>query len=131
MILETIFVGIKAHFDNSTLPALTAGLFYGSAERNTVAPYVTYNLIDGGADDDMSHYVQDALVQFSVWSDEPSPTEAMRIGEWLALWFDDAAIEVSGGVCYRCDRESYNLIYDPDAQGWQYQVDYRLMVEEA
>ena len=130
MILETILTGVKAWFDNSDLPALTAGLFYGSADRDTVAPYVVYNLIDGRADDDMSSYVQDVLLQFSVWSEEASPTEATRIGEHLALWFDDAKITVEGGTCYRCDRESYNLIADPDATGWQYQVDYRLMVQE-
>jgi len=130
VILETILTGVKAWFDNSDLPALTAGLFFGETPRETEAPYVVYHLIDGHADDDMSHRVQDVLLQFSVWSEEASPTEAIRIGEHLALWFDDAKISVEDGVCYRCDRESYNLIPDPDAQGWQYQVDYRLMVQE-
>jgi len=132
VILETILTGIKTWFDDSPLPALTEGLFYGQADRDTDAPYVTYHLIDGRTDDDMSSYVQDMLVQFSVWSDDSSPTEAVRIGEMLALWFDDAAIDVDGGACYICQRESYNLVQDPDVVGggWQYQVDYRLMVQE-
>jgi hypothetical protein len=130
MILAAILEGFKAWFDDSDLPALAGGLFYGTAPRGETLPYVTYALVDGGTEDDMSSSVEDVLIQVSVWSEQDSPTEAIAIGEQIALLYDNAELAVSSGTCYRCDRQSMNVVDDPDG-GWQFQIDYRLMVQEA
>ncbi len=131
MLLETILTAITTRFENSLVRPATAGLFYGSAPRDTDAPYVTYHLIDGRQEYDMSSRLEDQLIQFDVWSADKSPTEAIRIAELLCVEFDDTTLDVTDGTLVRIDRERYTVVEDEDAQGWRVSIDYRLLVQEA
>lgn len=131
MSIVNLFGGIIAAFNKSPLRRSCRGLFYGRVFDRTVAPpYVTYTLVNGLIDDDMSSCVEDVVLQFSVWSIERSPDEVISLAESLWDVFDNIAFEVMGFKIIRFDRLSYNLLPDPDSEGWQMQTDYRIILQE-
>jgi hypothetical protein len=127
MILRGTLEAIVSAYAES---GITAPLYYGVAPRTASPPYVIYNVIEARPDDDMSSYVTETVVQFSVWSTSPSPGEAVDIAEALAATYDDATLSVTGGICYRCDREMMTIERSLDETGWAAHISYRLHVQE-
>lgn len=132
MIISSLLESITTQYSNSPLPAFVEGFYYaGTAPDQLEGTYITYFMVDGGKQEyTMSSRSERPTFQFSVWSDEDSPLTVTRIAEMLMFWFDDCKLTVDGGKHIRIDRESHNLIPDPDG-GWQYQIDYSILVEEA
>jgi hypothetical protein len=129
MITETTLEAIKTQYDNSPLPAFVEGLFYaGSTPDGLTGNYITYFKVTGSQEYTMSSRSERPTFQFSVWSDDTSPITCIRIAEMFMLWFDDCKLSIGGGSHIRIDRESDNLIPDPDG-GYQYQIDYSILVE--
>lgn len=129
MIIESIFEALVAQYNASPLPAWVEGFYYGQAPQDTTGDYITYFQVSGKQEYTMSSQSEHPLIQISVWSDDDAPAMAIRIAEIVMMWFDDATLDVSMGQTIRVDRESHNLIRDPDG-GWQYQIDYSILVQE-
>lgn len=122
---------MKSAFDASPLVMSTGGLFYGRVfDREVPPPYVTYSLVTGVSDNDMTGKVDQIVVQFSVWSVKRSPGEVMTLARQLWNVYDDAQLVTDDYSVIRIDRVSYNLISDPDTEGWQMQTDYRITIQE-
>lgn len=131
MIVQSIIEALYAQYESSPLPAFVEGLFYaGNVPDETTGEYITYFQVSGTQEYTMSSRSEHPTFQFSVWSEQDSPVQCIAIAEQLMLWFDDCRLSVSGGHHVRIDRVSHNLLPDPDG-GWQYQIDYSILVQEA
>lgn len=128
--MRDILEGFCSHYSDSPLPALVEGLFFVRAPQDTTGIYATYSLVTSTLDETMSDRAEVPLIQLSIWGDEEFPDDLLSTAALFCLWYDDAPIDIAGGTTVRCDRQSFNLLPDPDG-GWQVQIDYQLMVQEA
>lgn len=130
MIIQSIYEAIQARYNESSLPALLEGFYFESAPQDTTGTYATWFMVTGTQTYTMSTRSEEITIQISVWDDSDSPGNVTAAAEQVMLWFDDCSLSVAGGSHIRIDRDSYNLLRDPDG-GWQYQIDYSIQVQEA
>ena len=133
MIHESIFTAIYDRYLESPLPAFVEGFYFGEVPQDVEGTYALFAQVDGRQDYDMSSRLEDKLMQISIFTGPTEaaegPTECVRVAEIFMLWFDDCELEIAGGTLIRIDRESDNLVPDPDG-GWMYQIDYRILAQE-
>jgi hypothetical protein len=131
--IEAIFAAIFAHYSESLLPALVEGFFLFRAPQGIKGNYAIFFPVSITPDYDMSSKLENPVIQFSVCTDDAEanegPTTAIRTAEMFMAVFDDCKLSIDGGTLIRIDRQSHNLLPDPDG-GYMYQIDYRLQVQE-
>lgn len=129
--MVNVFAALHAAFEASPLAQSTKGLFYGRVfDRTVKPPYATYTLVSGVTDNDMSAIVDQAVIQVSIWSAKRSPNEVLALAKALWTAFDNMTLTMTGYTLIRMDRVSYNLLLDPDTEGWQMQTDYQILLQE-
>lgn len=137
--IETILTAILARYNETFLPALVEGMWYLRAPQGTQGDYITFSIVSAQQECDMSSRLEDVVIQISVWGGSnlnattpalatESPLVTIGIAEFVMEFFDDCELSIPDGTLVRIDRQSHNLIPDPDG-GWQYQIDYRLQVQ--
>jgi len=132
MRVESLLEAVYAHLQTTVVPSFVEGIYTTRAPLDTVGDYITISFVSATAGRTMTSKWEDVTLRFSVWSDDTSPSEAIRIAELLADELDDldAALSVSVASVVWVTRENSVLVEDPDG-GYQYVLEYSIRVEEA
>jgi len=128
-----VLAAIKTAFDADTTlsAAATGGFHLAYAPEDADAPFVVATWVA----DDMNYAMgtaeyHEAMLQFSVYSADESPSEAMSVFDALVSCFDEASLTITGHSCVRMWRVANRLLPEPGAEtgigGWQAQADYML-----
>ena len=131
--IETIFKGFYERYAETPLVAMLEGFWFMQAPQGTTGTYATFAPVTGRQEYDMSSRLEDILIQISIFTEDSEEAEgatlAARLADWVFVMFDDCSLTLPGGTLVRIDRQSYNLLADPDG-GWMFQIDYQLLVQE-
>lgn len=129
--MKELATAIKARYDaaaGATLRALVKGLWPYEAPQGTVCPYVTYSFPAMGTDLVMPLATHDVVnVTFSIWDDDPSPTDVMTIRDALIALYDNQILTLTTNNVVYANRVGGNLVKDPDS-GWAYHVQYEYRI---
>ena len=128
--MTELFEAIKNYYESQPISE-RAGLFAYRAPEKAVLPYVTYMLVTSKQDEEsFDARPESPLVQFSIWSENSTPLEAMELRDIFVRSFDIASLSIAGWSTIRCKRETENLVEDPDG-GFTYHIDYRLLTQKS
>jgi len=132
--MQALIDAIVAAFADTALSEAVSGLYYRGgtpqpAPTTVQMPYVTFFLVGNVPDNAGSQKCEEPRVQFSIWTSGWDSTEAMALYPLLRAIYDDALLSVSGYSMITMDRVADNLIPDPGG-GWQYAIDYNVMIQE-
>ena len=116
---------------DATLSGSVTGLYLTRAPQNTAFPYMTFSLVANDPGWVFSgKAMEDALIQFSIFTQSRSAVSACTIYGYLTSCFDWAALTVSGHTCVMLKREVSGLTQE-DEKTWHYSVQYHVMLQES
>ena len=131
-----LFVALGVWFDADPISGLVTKLYNTEADDKTAFPYITMSLPSVASDWTFTEEFENILVQFNIFSDDPSPAEVCAIFEALkgdkdavpqtGLDFRDLSINNFGSVSMT--RGPATLLRENRI--WQYNVVYELVLEK-
>ena len=132
--MKTTFAAIYTRFlADTNLVGSVTGLYNTKAPSNAVFPYIVFSLTSNTEDFDSSNFYEDAVIQFSIFSDAKSPEEVCDIYEYLTgdrdddtSGFDFHTLLVDNYTTLAMMRNTSNLIQVDKV--WQYTVNYELLM---
>ena len=121
---------IEAIADAWDVSAIGVALHYGSIPEGAALPACTMNVISNiPSEPGMCSVPEGVLVQFSVYSDEPSVGECMDLRDKLRAAFDDVTLAIDDAAMVRGDwQNDIGPVADPD-EGWDCHIDYRFVIQ--
>ena len=132
--MTPIITGIYSKFTaepaNSLYTALGGRLYHAEAPQNATFPYAVVFIVSHEHDWVFDDEFEEALVQFSIFTNERSAVTAGTLWGYLKSLYDDATITVSGYTQISMIRGQSRLIRDETGNIWHYSVDYDVMVQE-
>ena len=132
--MKALFTGIYTLFDaaNTFKTAMGGQLYLHEAPQDTATfPYCVYSLISNISDWTFTESTEEALVQFSIYSENRSATEVTEAYTKMKALFDDANLSVVGFDEVFMHRELSQLLRDPISNTWHCMAEYRILLEKA
>ncbi len=86
--------------------ANTGNLHISQAPQGTDYPYIVFHIIASSPDHNMSNYIENSTVQFSIYTNDSLDT--VKLFGKLNLVFDDQDITYSQQINLRCSRTGVN-----------------------
>jgi len=133
--MKALFDAINSEYLNSTtaaaLRALTAtstSLFHGRAPQETAHPFIEISMVTSGIDMSNTSDFREPLITFDVWDDDRSPVAVNNIGDAIVSLYRDNLLSVTGYTTVRADITDESELEQPDAKGWNYQVNIQYML---
>lgn len=134
--MKELLSAVKTYFDNNSgsdfYTGLSGRLYHKRAPQGAAFPYCVFFLID-----DVPQYwfadeeAEEALLQFSIFSDSNSATEVLNLYDYLKTLFDGCALTVSGYQHVSFDRDWMRYVEDPQDTTWQCDVHYRVLIKKS
>lgn len=94
--MNNLLTAIYSKFTGSTLSTAVGGRIYlDEAPENTAYPYVVYQIISSVPEDHFNEYLDNTLIQFSLFSDSRSASEVSTLYGYLKTLFDDATLTIT------------------------------------
>ena len=123
---------------SSFLTSIGSRLRNGRAEDSETYPYCVFYLPISDDPQILStfdrHY-EDIDMQFSIFSDTHSPSEALTIYGYLIALYDDCTLSITGRTLIKMERTNHTLIPEdhttPDGvqRVWHVPVDYKIVTK--
>jgi hypothetical protein len=116
---------------NAAYIAVGGRFFKGFAIQGTAFPYVTYNMVSGTQDYTFTTYFETERIQFDIYSNSESSTEAENIFTYMRVLFDFCKLSVAGYDHLWMKRDLSRLLREEDENFhvWHYVVDYMVYTE--
>jgi hypothetical protein len=130
--MNKLFKAIYEHFEADPLADVLTDLYDTQAPQDAVMPYGVVSMVDNTPDIDSSQAWENYLIQFNVFSKEPSAAEIRDIFEMLkgnpteGEGFDFLNLVIDDYDTVLFKRQGGSLTKDEDGV-WQYNVLYKLM----
>lgn len=135
--MKNLSIAIYSKLAGSALNTAVGGRFYkGRAPEGTVYPYVVYMLISDVPANTFTEYLENVLIQFSLFSSASGSTEVEDIYSNLKTLYDECTMTITGNTLLWMKRESAILMVEDHttASGtmdvWHYAVDYSIMMKK-
>lgn len=130
--MNALFTGIYAKLAGSDLNTAIGGrLYLNIAPQRVSYPYVVYSMVSSMLGWDFAHEQDEFILQFNIYSQSKSSSEAGTILGHLKTLYDDCSLTVAGYTHYFMQREQVISLLetdiDPPIQG--YMVEYRILLE--
>ena len=129
--MKALLTGIISEISGSDFATnIGSRLFLSEAPPDSAYPYCVYSLITERPDEYFGSGtdLEEVTLSFSIFSEDESAVEANDLFENLKTVFDNCALTVAGYTHVYMWREVSSLLRDPEANVWQYNVDYDVMV---
>lgn len=129
--MKELFVGIWSRFNatNTFKTAIGGRMYPHEAPQTPTFPYAVYSLISDNPEFDFSDDHVAVQVQFSVYSEQSSPSQSFDLFDLLKTLFDDAKPTVTGWTVLRFQRGQAQLDRDIEMKTWGYIVEYDILLE--
>lgn len=135
--MKALFAALITKYSGSALYTALGGtatdpkLYNSSAPQTAVEPFCVFTMVSGVPEGTFTELQENTLIQFSLFDAGPSPSTICDNYELLTALFDDCELSISGYRHLYMQRESQQLIRDPEDPGtWQYLVEYRILIEK-
>lgn len=134
--MNNLLAAIMTKCAGSALSTEVGGrIFLDEAPEGSVFPYVVFRIIASSQQDTFKNWIEDTLIQFSIYSISESAAEITAIYADLMALFDWSALTVTGGTCIWCVRQGLVTMFDDvttaagtvGARHWA--VEYSIMVQ--
>jgi hypothetical protein len=134
--MKALFDGIYTEFTSvahsSFYNALTGGLHLEEAPQGTDFPYGVYGLVNNSPEYTWTNRIEEATIDFNLYSDLAGGTEIMGLYEKLKEQFDDVNLTVVGYSFLKFRRENawLNKLPSeiPNKSIWGYTVQYEVQI---
>jgi hypothetical protein len=112
--MKNILTAIFGKFANSDLSSYVGGRIYlDQAPESCEFPYVVYFVVSSTPDDVFAKKGQQTLIQFSLFSANPSAVEISTMHGYLKALFDDCSLTITSNTLF-----------------WMHEVNLTTMVDE-
>jgi hypothetical protein len=121
---------------NPLWEAIGGRLYNTYAPDGTTLPYAVFQHISSRPDDTFTEKLDDVLIQFTIFSTNPSSSEVHTAMQNLKTLFDDCTFPVTGATIVKFRREGEGLTseefetVDGLQRGWSYYVEYSVLVRK-
>jgi len=136
--LKILTTAIYGKLSGSALSAHVGNrLFKGRAPEGAEYPYIVYLLITDMPDYTFKNTLENVTIQFSLFSANPSTSEAEDMFTDLKTLYDDCTFSISASTLIWMIRQNAILmaedhtVKDGTIQVWHYAVDYSIITERA
>jgi len=136
--LKILTTAIYGKLSGSALAAHVGNrLFKGRAPEGAEYPYIVYLLITDMPDYTFKNTLENVTIQFSLFSANPSTSEAEDMFTDLKTLYDDCTFSISASTLIWMIRQNAILmaedhtVKDGTIQVWHYAVDYSIITERA
>jgi hypothetical protein len=139
--MNALLTGLATKHSGSTLHAYVGGRIYfenyPKAPMPKTYPYVIYEIVSGSPQDTFSDYLDEVLVQYSLFSASSGKTEITNMYGYLTALLDGCALSVTGYSHLWMKRQGLTTTRDENAVAndgvpgisiWM--VDYSIMIEK-
>jgi len=135
--MKLFYTALMTYFNvaNDFKTAIGGRLYHAEAPEHVTYPYATFSYIVNTQDDTFSNGIDDIVIQFSIFSENPSEIEILDAMTHLKALFDDCVLTVSGGTVVAFYRLSDGLEHEdgPTSSAaeriWHYHIDYNVIFE--
>lgn len=131
--MKNLTAAIYGKLSGSALSAhIGTRMYKGYAPDEAAYPYIVYFVVDGYSDDTFTEKLDNITVQFSIFSDNTSSTEAEDIYADLKTLYDDTTLTVSGETVLCMIRTNTTPLTEEHTTDdglvnvWHYAVEYML-----
>lgn len=129
--MKVLLKGIYSKISGSDFSTSIGGrLFIGEAPQESTFPYCVYYLITNTPDDTLMESGEEFTIQFNIFSESNSPTEACNIYEYLKTLYDHTSLTITGYNHTHTWRTFATLTKDEEDDIWQYSVEYRIRIDK-
>ena len=131
--MKLFYAGLMTYFNttNNFKTAIGGRLFQEEAPENTAYPYCVFDCIVNTQDDKFGVYIDDIIIQFSIFSEKTSSVEVHDAMTYLKALFNDCAFAITGGTLvhfYRLnsglERQEVETTKSGVQRIWHYHIDY-------
>lgn len=136
--MKILTTAIYGKLSGSALAAHVGNrLFKGRAPEGAEYPYIVYLLITDMPDYTFKNTLENVTIQFSLFSANPSTSEAEDMFTDLKTLYDDCTFSISASTLIWMIRQNAILmaedhtVKDGTIQVWHYAVDYSIITERA
>lgn len=127
--MRALLEAIDAKYRGDTLAnSLSGGMHNTEAPQDVVFPYGVCSLISVIADWTFGETFENCLVQFNLFSNQPSAGQVCDLFNLLITAFDFLDLVIEGYTIVSCVRE--NSILARVENVWQYNVLYRILLQK-
>jgi len=131
-----LFKGIYGKLSGSALAShIGTRMYPGRAPEEAVYPYIVYIVVSDVPNLTFSEDFEDVVIQFSIFSDNASSTEAHNIYADLKTLYDECTMTITSETLVWMIRQNAQLMVEDHTtrdgliQVWHYAVDYYMMVK--
>ena len=136
--MNNLLTAIMTKLTGSALDtAVSSRIYLDEAPEATVFPYVVFSIVSSVPADTFAEQIDDALVQFDLYSTDPGATQISGLYENLRTALKDQTLTVTGGTNLWCEERNLTTLYEDittlsgtvGARHWA--VDYGIGVKRA
>ena len=125
--IGTLFTAIYSRYVASSLSALLSGMYHTQAPADAVFPYATLSLISPRPEWTFTENFENCLIQFSLFNNESSPSDAGDEVELLKELYDFFDLLITYFLTVKFVRETVHMLRIERV--WQHVVTYRILIE--
>lgn len=128
--LQTAIYNKALTGSNTFKTAVNSRFYFFMAPQNTTFPYATYDFVVNTYDNQFNEDFEEFVVQFSIFSQSTSSSEAGDIYGYLTTLFDWCSLTITGYSLVEMKRMSTTTDYFSDDTVWMYTVDYKVWMKK-
>ena len=125
--IGTLFTAIYSRYAESSLASLLSGMYHTQAPADAVFPFVTLSLISQRPEWTFTENFENCLIQFSLFNDESSPSDAGDEVKLLKELYDFFDLLITYFLTVKFVRETVHMLHIDKV--WQHVVTYRILIE--
>jgi hypothetical protein len=111
--LKNLLTAIYGKFSGSLLSTDVSGRIYlDEAPEGTAFPYLVYRIVSSSSEDNFDEYIDNTLIQFSLFSEKPGALEISTMYGHLKTLFDDASLTITSTIHLWMVRQNLTTMID-------------------
>lgn len=134
--MKALTTAIYNKKSGSSLDSLLGGRFFkGRSPGGAQYPYLVFMMVSNTPEDTFTEKIENALIQFSIFSSASGTTEIEDIYSALCTLYDDCSLSITGEQLLSMRRISSALIPEDHSTPsgtqavWHYAVDYDVLIK--
>lgn len=115
---------------NSFYNSISGRYYFNHAPQDSSYPLCVSYLINVNHDWVFKTDLENIILQFSIYSSNPSSSEICDVYEYLKLLFDDTTLTVTNYTFVKMIRDFQNLSWLDDVGIWRYVIQYNIQLSK-
>lgn len=133
--MTPLITGIYSKFTaapaNTFYTAMGGRLYHAEAPQGATFPYTVVFAVSSEHEWTFTDTMEEVLIQFSIFTNESSATNAGAHWAKLIALYDDASLTIAGYSRVSMIRGQSRLLRDTENNIWQYTIEYECFLEKS